>query len=76
MTGPARSRGFRHRLLTALLLASAAGLAFAGSRDFWRFETSGDFLAGESDGVSIGPEGQVRLAPALRSLHESEQPFI
>ena len=72
MTGP----GFRHRLLTALLVASAAGLAFAGNRDFWRFETSGDFLAGESDGVSIGPEGQVRLAPALRSLHESEQPFI
>ncbi len=79
MSGPARFRRRdtgRLRLLTVLLLASAAGLGFAGSRDFWRFETSEDFLAGESDGVSIGPEGQVRLAPALRSLHESEQPFI
>ena len=79
MTGRARSprrEAGRRRVLAALLLASAAGWAFAGNRDFWRFETSGDFLAGESDGVSIGPEGQVRLAPALRSLHESEQPFI
>ena len=71
-----RREAGRRRVLAALLLASAAGWAFAGSRDFWRFETSRDFLAGESEGVSIGPEGQVRLAPALRSLHESEQPFV
>ena len=74
---PRRSRGaWRPRLLAALLAAGVAGLAFAGGRDFWRFETSRDFLAGESEGVSIGPEGQVRLAPAVRGLHESEQPFV
>ena len=67
---------WRRRAAVALRAALATGLALAGSRDFWRFETSGDFLAGESDGVSIGPEGQVRLAPALRNLHESEQPFV
>lgn len=79
MTVRVRSRiraAVRRRVLAALVLASAAGLTFAGSRDFWRFETSGDFLAGESEGVSIGPDGQVRLAPAIRSLHDSEQPFV
>jgi len=72
---PAR-RAARRGTLLALAAATAAGLAFAGSRDFWRFETSRDFLAGESDGVSIGPDGQVRLAPATSNLHESEQPFV
>ena len=71
-----RWKACRRHVLAALVVATATGLALAGSRDFWRFETSGDFLAGESDGVSIGPEGQVRLAPALRSLHESEEPFV
>ena len=73
---PPRRRAAGHGVLLALAAVIAAGLAFAGSRDFWRFETSRDFLAGESDGVSIGPEGQVRLAPAVRNLHESEQPFV
>lgn len=79
MTPPSSGSGpnrWRRRLLAALLTVTAGGLALAGSRDFWRFETSGDFLAGESDGVSIGPEGQIRLAPALRALHESERPFV
>lgn len=67
---------WRPQLVAALLAATVAGLALAGGRDIWRFETSGDFLAGESEGVSIGPEGQIRLAPALRTLHESEQPFV
>ncbi len=67
---------WKPRVLAALLAAAAAAAGFAGNRDFWRFETSEDFLAGESEGVSIGPEGQVRLAPALRALHESEQPFV
>ncbi len=59
----------------ALLLLIATPLA-AGSRDFWRFETSEDFLTGESRGVSIGPEGQVRLAPVVREIHAAEQPFV
>lgn len=69
----------RVRAPQALLLlagVAAAGLALAGGRDFWRFETGGDFLSGESDGVSVGPEARVRLAPALRPLHDSEQPFV
>ena len=57
----------RGRLPAALLVATVGGLAVAGGRDFWRFETPEDFFAGESDGVSIGPEGQVRLAPALHT---------
>ena len=69
----------RVRARRALLLPAGlalAGLAFAGGRDFWRFETGGDFLSGESEGVSVGPEARVRLAPALRPLHDSEQPFV
>ncbi len=64
------------RRLAVAALASAAISASAGAREFWRFETAADLLAGETDGVSIGPEGQLRLAPALRTLHESEQPFV
>ena len=48
---------WKPRVLAALLAAAAAAAGFAGNRDFWRFETSEDFLAGESEGVSIGPEG-------------------
>ncbi len=59
----------------AFLLLLAAPLA-AGGRDFWRFETAEDFLSGESRGVSIGPDGQVRLAPLVRELHAAEQPFL
>lgn len=73
---PRSRRAARRGALLALAAATAAGLVFAGNRDFWRFETSRDFLAGESDGVSIGPDGQVRLAPATSNLHESEQPFV
>ena len=73
---PPPRRAAQRGVRLALAAVIAAGLAFAGSRDFWRFETSRDFLAGESDGVSIGPEGQIRLAPAVRNLHESEQPFV
>lgn len=69
-----RVRARRAPLLPAGL--ALAGLAFAGGRDFWRFETGGDFLSGESEGVSVGPEARVRLAPALRPLHDSEQPFV
>ncbi len=59
----------------ALLLLVSAPLA-AASRDFWRFENAEDFLSGESRGVSIGPEGEVRLAPLVREIHAPGQPFI
>ncbi len=62
--------------VTVGALALVCGLAVGGGRDFWRFETAADFLAGESDGVSIGASGQIRLAPLLRSLHESDRPFV
>ncbi len=64
-----------------LLLAAGAGLlvislAGASTRDFFRFETASDFFPGESEGVSIGPDGQVRLSPVLQSLHEAGHPFV
>lgn len=74
---PAPFPGRAGRNLAAALCALlSAALVFAGGRAFWRFETAADFRAGESEGVSIGPEGQVRLAPVLRTLSESEQPFV
>lgn len=74
--GPRGALKTAPRTLSALGALLLAGLALAGGRDFWRFETGGDFLSGESEGVSIGPEARVRLAPTLRSLHDSEQPFV
>ena len=63
-------------LALAAAMTLAAPPASAANRAFWRFETARDFLRGESDGVTIGPEGQVRLAPAIRTLHEGERPFV
>ena len=60
----------------ALLTVAAGGAAIAANRDFWRFETAEDFLPGESEGVSVGPDGRLRLAPVLETLHEFEQPFV
>lgn len=62
-------------LLPALLLL-ALSAAVAGGRSFFRFETASDFLRGESDGVSIGPDGQVRLSPILTTLHDPGRPFV
>ena len=43
-----RWKACRRRVLAALVAATATGLALAGSRDFWRFETSGTSLPGRA----------------------------
>ena len=70
---PRNRRTARHALL---LLLVALPTALAGGRSFFRFDTASDFLRGESEGVSIGPEGQVRLSPILTTLHDPGHPFV
>ena len=60
----------------ALAHVPPVATALASGRDFFRFETAEDFRSGESDGVSVGPESRVRLAPSLLSRHDAAQPFI
>lgn len=71
------SPGFRRVAAAAAAVSLAAiPVALAAGRSFFRFETAADFLRGESEGVSVGPDGQVRLAPFLSSLHEAGHPFV
>ena len=62
--------------IVGLLVALSAAHVSAANRKFWRFEIASDFLSGESNGVSVGPAGQVRLAPRLRNIYEGEHPFV
>lgn len=64
----------------ALLLAAGtvAGAvpASAVSPKYWIHDTAKEFLAGESDGVSVLAEGTLRRAPRLDTLAEPEVPYV
>ena len=55
-------------LLTAPLLASTSAL--------WEMTSFSDFVKGKFDGVSLGRDGRLSLAPKLDTLFTSEQPVI
>ena len=54
----------------------AAGLAYASTPQFWEMSTFNDFLKGKFDGVSLGRDGRLSIAPKLETLFASEQPVI
>jgi len=60
--------------VAAVLCLSAA--AFAAQPQFWQLEGARDFLEGDTDGLSVDSDGRVRLAPAIRPLHDPEAPFV
>jgi hypothetical protein len=61
----------------ALLLVLLAALgALAAQPQFWRVEGARDFLEGELEGLSVDSEGRVKLAPALKLLHDTEAPTV
>ena len=62
-------------LLVAAAL-SAALSAIAAVPTFWRIESQADFLAGDTDGISISSEGTVSLAPAAQVLGEATDPQL
>lgn len=62
----------------AALLALALGIAPAAAvvSQTWRQRERSDFEKGEPKGVSLAPDGTVRLSPRLDLLYEARQPYI
>ena len=58
----------------AVLLLSCG--AFASSTSTWEMTSFSDFVKGKFDGVSLGRDGRLSLAPKLDTLFTSEQPVI
>ncbi len=62
------------RLCAATLGLSSLGLA--SSPATWEMTTFQDFVKGKFEGVSLGRDGRLSLAPRLDTLFTSEQPVI
>jgi len=56
------------------LLAATCGMA--SSPSMWEMSTFTDFLKGKLDGVSLGRDGRLSVAPKLETLFDSGQPVI
>ncbi len=63
---------FRPLLLLALTLTPA----FASSPSLWEMSSFTDFIKGKFDGVSLGRDGRLTLAPKLDTFFTSGQPAI
>src|SRR5271166_4044845 len=57
----------------AFLLPKAAIPATSG---VWEMTSFADFIKGKFDGVSLGRDGRLSLAPKLDTFFSSEQPVI
>ncbi len=64
------------RRVLAMAVVLLAPPAFAAQSQFLRLEGARDFLEGELTGLSVDAGGRVRLAPAVKLLHETETPFV
>jgi sugar lactone lactonase YvrE len=59
-----------------LIGALLAKLAYPASSSVWEMTSFGDFIKGKFDGVSLGRDGRLSLAPKLDTFFSSEQPVI
>jgi len=65
------------KLLHLLALATLpAGLCCASTSASWEMTSFSDFVKGKFDGVSLGRDGRLSLAPKLDTFFTSEQPVI
>jgi hypothetical protein len=69
------------RLFVCLVLGALGLVAWtvplrAAQPQFWRIEGARDFLDGDTEGLSVDSEGRVRLAPATRSVADTEAPYV
>ncbi len=64
------------RRISVLALLTAALPLLAAQPQFLKLEGARDFLEGDTEGISVDSEGRVRLAPAMRTLHDTESPFV
>jgi sugar lactone lactonase YvrE len=62
------------RALVILLAAAAA--AWGSSPAVWEMTSFSDFIKGKFEGVSLGRDGRLSLAPKLDTFFASEQPVI
>jgi hypothetical protein len=62
------------RLATGAFLLAAP--LFASTSTTWEMTSFSDFVKGKFDGVSLGRDGRLSLAPKLDTLFTSEQPVI
>ena len=65
--------------MAALVFAAALILAApcsASTSAVWEMTSFSDFVKGKFDGVSLGRDGRLSLAPKLDTLFTSEQPVI
>ena len=60
----------------ALALLAAAAVARAAQPQFWKIEGAQDFLDGDTEGLSVDSDGRVRLAPATRTLPDTDAPYV
>jgi len=60
----------------AVLLLGTAGALFGSSPGAWEMSTFTDFIKGKFEGVSLGRDGRLSLAPKLDTFFTSEQPVI
>jgi hypothetical protein len=58
------------------LLLSVGLTAQASTSSVWEMTSFSDFVKGKFDGVSLGRDGRLSLAPKLDTLFTSEQPVI
>ena len=52
------------------------GVAFGSTTGVWELTSYNDFIKGKFDGVSLGRDGRLSLAPRLDTLFASEQPVV
>ncbi|HWD97486.1 MAG TPA: hypothetical protein VG345_00550, partial [Bryobacteraceae bacterium] len=55
---------------------AGAATALAATSGVWELTSYSDFIKGKFDGVSLGRDGRLSLAPRLDTLFASEQPVI
>jgi hypothetical protein len=60
----------------AALAVLPAGMSLASTSAFWEMTSYADFIKGKFDGVSLGRDGRLSLAPKLEQFFTSEQPVI
>ncbi len=77
MTPRPGGTGFRPVLLSCFLLLLLLTLPLAAATaTTWEMTSFTDFIKGKFDGVSLGRDGRLTLAPKLDTFFASEQPVI
>ncbi|HEU5162318.1 MAG TPA: hypothetical protein VFV54_04145 [Thermoanaerobaculia bacterium] len=61
-------------LLAALMVLPPS--ASAVRPEFWRLQSAGDFLGGESEGIAINSTGQLLAGPAVSKIASFPEPFV